>query len=218
MNRLGKRSLVSLVTVVLNIAWGLCALGLALTVLLFVLVPVVKEPLEVDASWLIVGTRMTVPVSFAVDPDGPHVAAPSLGIADAQLRDLRGRLTFPTTPGPFLVGNAILLLIVFSLALWVTGNLKAVFRTLREGQPFVAVNASRIRAVAYGVVLIEVARSAITWFENYYVMVNFSAQGLRFSAAPELNVFAIILGLIILAIAEVFDDGSRLHEDHSLTI
>lgn len=218
MRAAGKRSVVSFLTILLNIGWGLAALGVGLTVVLLVLAPFVKGPLEVDAAWLVVGTRMTIPVSLEVDAQRHHVAAPSLGIANAELRDVRGFLMFPTQYGPFFFGNAILLLVVFSLALWVTGNLRVVFRTVRDGEPFAASNAARIRAIAYGVMFGEVARAAITYFENYYAMTNFSADGLRFVAAPDLNVFAIVLGLIILVIAEVFRAGTRLHEDQSLTI
>ena len=49
-------------------------------------------------------------------------------------------------------------------------------------------------------------------------MTHFSADGLRFDAWPDLNVFAILHGLIILVIAEVFRAGTRLDEDQSLTI
>ena len=49
-------------------------------------------------------------------------------------------------------------------------------------------------------------------------MTHFSANGLRFDARPDLNVFTIVHGLIILAIAEVFRTGTRLDEDQSLTI
>jgi hypothetical protein len=218
MRTIGRWSVASFVTVCLNIGWGLAVLGLGLTIVLPVLAPFVKGPLEVDAAWLVVGTQMTIPVSLEVDAQRHQVTSPSLGIADAQLRDIRGLLTFPTQQGPFFIGNTVLLLVLFSLALWVIGSLRAVFRTVRDGDPFVAANAGRIRAVAYGVMIGEAARAAITYFENSYAMTNFSAQGLRFVAAPDLDLVAIVLGLIILVIAEVFRTGTRLREDQSLTI
>jgi hypothetical protein len=49
-------------------------------------------------------------------------------------------------------------------------------------------------------------------------MTHFQANGLRFSAHSEFNVFAIINGLIILVIAEVFRAGTRLDEEQSLTV
>jgi hypothetical protein len=49
-------------------------------------------------------------------------------------------------------------------------------------------------------------------------MTHFSAAGLHFDARPDVNLFAIVHGLIILAIAEVFRTGTRLQEEQSLTI
>ena len=49
-------------------------------------------------------------------------------------------------------------------------------------------------------------------------MTHFSADGLRFDVRPDFNVFAIITGLIILVIAEVFRAGTRLDEEQSLTV
>jgi hypothetical protein len=107
---------------------------------------------------------------------------------------------------------------MFALALWVLGQLRAVFRTLRDGQPFVPANATRIRRVAIGVIAGELAPASIVFFENYYAMTHFAADGLRFNAQPDLNLFAIVDGLIILVIAEVFRAGTRLAEDQSLTV
>jgi hypothetical protein len=58
----------------------------------------------------------------------------------------------------------------------------------------------------------------MVFFENYYAMTHFSADGLRFDVRPDVNVFAIICGLIILVIAEVFRAGTRLDPDQSLTV
>jgi hypothetical protein len=218
MKAMGKGSIASFLTVLLNVAWGMVALGLALTALLLVLSPLVEGPMEVDASWLVVGSHMTIPVSFNLDARTHRVTAPSLGIEDAQIQDAHGLLRFPARRGAFFVGNAILLTFMFALALWVLGLLRAVFRTLRDGQPFVAANATRIRWIACGVIVGELARSGIVFFENYYAMAHFSADGLRFDARPDLNVFAIIHGLIILVIAEVFRAGTRLDEEQSLTV
>jgi hypothetical protein len=218
MKALGKGSIASFLTVLLNVAWGVVALGLALTALLLVLSPFVKGPMEVDGSLLVVGSKMTIPVSFSVDARTHHVTAPSLGIEDAQIQDARGSLRFPTRRGAFFVANVILLIFLFALVLWVISQLRAVFRTLRDGHPFVPANAMRIRWIACGVIVGELARSVIVFFENYYAMTRFSADGLRFEVRPDVNVFAIICGLIILVIAEVFRAGTRLDEEQSLTV
>src|SRR5713101_5691335 len=84
MKAIGKGSIASFLTLLLNVAWAMVALGLALATLLLVLSPFVEGPMEVDASWLVVGSTMTIPVSFTVDAQTHRVTAPSLGIENAQ--------------------------------------------------------------------------------------------------------------------------------------
>jgi hypothetical protein len=162
--------------------------------------------------------KMAIPVSFSVDARTHRVMAPSLGIKDVQIQDVRGSLRFPPQRGAFYVANWVLVVGLLALALWVLGQLRALFRTLRDNQPFLPANAIRIRRIAWAVILGEIARSAIVCFENYYAMTHFYADGLRFNARPDLNVFAIVNGLIVLVIAEVFRAGARLDEEQSLTI
>ncbi len=162
--------------------------------------------------------KTAIPVSFSVDAQTHHVTAPSLGIEEAQIQDVRGTLSFRPQSGAFRVANLAIVIAFLALAMWALGQLRAVFRTLRDGQPFVPANAIRIRRVAWAVIVGELLRSAVVFFENYYAMTHFSADGLRFYAHTELNVFAIISGLIILVIAEVFRTGTRLDEEQSLTV
>ena len=218
MRVLGRASVASFLSVLVNVAWGLVALALVLTAVMLVLAPVVEGPVEVSAGWIGVGTKMTIPVSFSVDARTHRVTAPSLGVEDAQLQDVRGLLAFPVRRGAYLYGNMVLLAIMFALALWVLGNLRAVFRTLRDGRPFVRANATRIRTIAWLFIIGELARAAMVFFQNYYAMTHFSADGLRFDAPLDLNFTAIIDGLIILVIAEVFRAGTRLDEEQSLTV
>jgi hypothetical protein len=219
MKPIGKGSLASTVTFLLNVAWGVVALGLVLAILLLALSPMVAAPMEVDASWLRVGTTMmTIPVAVAVDERAQHVTAPSIGVEEAALQDLRGSLRFPARKDAFFFANAVVLVFVLALALWVIGQLRAVFRTVRDGHPFVRANADRLRRIAYGVIAGELARSAIVYFENAYAMRHFTAAVLRFVARPDVNGMAIAGGLIILVVAEVFREGTRLDEEQSLTV
>jgi hypothetical protein len=232
MRAMGKGSVSSFLTVLLNVGWYGVALGLALAACLVVVSPFVEVP----------GWKVAIPVSFTVDARNYHVTAPSLGIENAQILGgtpgfgfetvdktpslgiekaqilrVRGSLRFPARRG-VVVGNAVLLIVLLALALWALSQLRAVFRTLRDGQPFVPANATRIRWIAIAVIVGELARSAIVFAENYYAMTHFSADGLRFDARLDLNGFAIIHGLIILVIAEVFRAGTRLDQDQSLTV
>jgi hypothetical protein len=163
-----------------------------------------------------VNVKMAIPVSFSVDARSLHVTSPSLGIDEAQIQDARGSLRFAPPKGAWLATSAVILML--ALALWVIAQLRALFRTVRDGQPFVPANATRVRWIAYAVILGELARSAVVFWGNHYAMIHFSADGLRFDARPHINAFAIIDALIVLAIAEVFRAGTRLDEEHSLTV
>ena len=221
MKALGKASLSSFLVILVNAAWYLVALALAVTVIFLIAGSQVGVQLDAGGAPSVeIGPHvmMSIPVSFSVDPQTHSVTAPSLGIEAAQLRDVRGALKFIPQRGTFFIGNAVLAVGMLALLLWVLGQLRALFRTLRDGKPFAPANAVRIRRIAWAAILGELARSAVVFFENQYAATHFVSEGLRFGARPEVNVFAIVNGLIILVVAEVFRIGARLDEDQSLTV
>ena len=202
-------SVSSFVTILLTVAWYFVALVLALTTCLVVVSPWFDD---------LRGWELDIPVLFDVDARAVQVSAPALGVEAAEIQHVRGSLSFPPPNRASVTGTMALVAVMLALVLWVLGQLRGVFRTLRDGRPFVPENASRIRRIGYAVILGELARAALVFSSNAYAMTHFSAQGLRFDARPDLNLFAIVHGLIILAIAEVFRAGTRLDEDQSLTI
>ena len=159
---------------------------------------------------------LTIPVSVAVD--GGRISAPSIGIERAELRDLRGSLRFPLQRGGVFIANSFLLILVMAVGLWLTTELQRVLRTVRDGKPFAPSNAIRVRRIAWVLLAGEVVRATIVYLENSYAATHFTAEGLRFTAHPDLSIAAIVEGLIILVIAEVFRAGTRLDEDQSLTV
>ena len=210
MQAIGKRSVSSFLAALINVGWYVVAISLVLMLGLAVI------PLFTDLS----NTEMSIPVSFRVDTGALRPIAPASGIAKADLPDVEGSgtLRFPPPSGTFLATTALLAAMAMAVGLWVLTQLRAVFRTLRDGRPFVPANAARIRWIAYAVILGEIARSIVLFVGNAYARSHFAADGLSFDSWPSINAFAIIHGLIILVIAEVFRAGTRLDEDQSLTI
>jgi hypothetical protein len=137
---------------------------------------------------------------------------------NAYIRDAQGTLNFPTPGRAFLTITAVIAALAMAIGLWVLAQLRAVFRTLRDGTPFVPANAARIRWIGYAVIGGELARSVVLFAGNSYVASRFAADGLRFDQWPRIDILTIVYGLIILALAEVFRAGTRLDEDQSLTI
>ena len=231
MKAIGKGSLASFLAGLLNVGWYLAALGLGVALFVVALVIFGATP----------RLEMTIPVTFTLDNAAHRVTSPSLGIDEAHVQGspgiafqydpkedgrspaagnfrIHGSLRFPAQKGAFLAANAAILIVFFGLLLWVLGQLRAIFRTLRDGQPFVPANATRLRQIAFAVIGGELARAAFALFENYYAMTHFVAEGLRFDARPDLNVLAVLNGLIILVVAEVFRVGTHLDEEQSLTV
>ena len=208
---MARTSISGFVTVLLNVAWYFVAVALALTVC-FVTVSLWMDP---HGSR---GSRIDIPVSFDVDARAIQVSAPALGVAAAEIQHVRGSMSFPPPTRASVTGPLAFVALMLALVLWVLGQLVAVFRTLRDRQPFVPDNAIRIRRIGYAVIGGELARTGLIFFSNSYAMTHFSAEGLRFDARPDISLIAIVHGLIILAIAEVFRAGTRLHEEQSLTI
>jgi len=220
----GRRTVAGVVSVILGIARGLVALGFVLVVLvtgIMLVVPrVTPVPVEWEASvsWLGIGTHMTIPVRFYVDTDAHRITAPSIGVDRGELRDTHGTLRFPAPKGSFLYINAGFLIALFLCAIWGLEQLHKVFGALRKGQPFIEANARRLRRVAAAVIAGEVVGASMVAFNQYYAKSHFTAMGLLFDWSFNIDFFAIVLGLIILAIAEVFAAGTRLDEEQALTI
>jgi hypothetical protein len=221
----GARSVSSYLLNLLNICWYVLAIVLVVAIAILGLslvrhipglaITAVPPAFEVNEGES--GGRLTIPVSLALDDDRVAVSR-SLGIDAAEIRDLRGALRFPVRGGRFFLTNGLLLVLMLMVALWGIRLLQGVLRTVRDGHPFVAANARRVRTIGWLVIGGEIARAIIVFLENDYARRHFSIEGLRFTAHADFSVAAIVEGLIILVIAEVFRAGTQLDEDQSLTV
>lgn len=199
----------SVVKVVLDVTWYVGALGVALIVVALCLAAVSNRPGLLDLSF---------PVSFELDLDAYGLTYESARLEGARIEDASGVLDIAVRQRGLVLGVAAGVAVLGALALWVLGQLRAVFRTLREGRPFVPANVRRIRWVGVGVIAGELLGDALGFAGNYYTAAHFAAEGIRFTSWPDIDVATIISGLVILAIAEVFNAGTRLEEDQSLTV
>jgi hypothetical protein len=208
MKTLGERSVASFLRFLLDAAWWLVVVSLALLTGLLVFSFVVRLD----------GKKLTLNLHVALELDAPvHGSSASIE-TDARLEKLRGNLRFPVRNGAFFSGSMFLVVLLLGCLLWVLTQLRHIFRSLSRGLLFIPENARRIRWVGFTVIFGEVIRAALVYFWSYYTSLHFTANGLRFFAATDFNAITIVSGLAILVIAEVFREGTRLHEDQSLTI
>jgi hypothetical protein len=201
--------LTAFLTVLIDIAWYAAIVLLVLSVAMLAIAPFVNPP-DVEIG-------LSVPAAFRLVPSAHTVPGVS-GAENVRIINARGDLRFSPRNRVVVANAAVFLIIVFAAGIWVLGQLRGVFRTLRAGQPFVPANAVRIRRIAYAVILSELAHVVISYAATRYVMTNFSLDGVLFETRLEMDGIAIVYGLIILVIAEVFREGTRLDQDQSLTI
>lgn len=206
MRALGQRSIASFVKSVLDVAWWLLLVSLGLLTVLLACSTFVD----------LRGGNLTVSLPVAVQFDAPVHGVD--GETTARFGKLHGELKFPVQPGVFLTGSVALAALLLGLLLWIVTEVRNVFRSLSLGMPFVVANARRIRRVGIGVIVAELANTAIVYFWSAYASERFTAGGLSFTASVDVNLITIVGGLVILVIAEVFQEGARLQEEQSLTI
>ena len=216
MRAIGQRSVASVLERLLSVAWY----GVVLALLAASFVGLL--PLWWDVSSLEAKSHLTmdIPVALRLDAQPLRATAPGLGIAEAEIRNLRaeGALTFPPPSGTFLTLSAFTLVAALALVLWVVTELRNLFRSLREGRPFVSANAKRIRHVGYAVMLAEAGRVAAGFVFGHYAVSHFAAEGVQFLTRPEVNVLLLVEGIMIVVISEVFRVGTRLEEDQAFTV
>lgn len=208
MKALGRGSLSSVLSVLVNIGWTITWIAFIVGLVLVVVSPFVNPPeIEVDFK---------IPVAFTLDPQSHRISAAN--VARAELTDAQGTIHFVPRDTRLVAIGALALVAFGAVSTWILGNLRGVFATLRQGRPFVPANAVRIRRIAWGVLALQVAGSAISYIGSYRAMTDFAAQGLTFHPRIDFDPVAFVGALILFVIAEVFREGSRLDEEQSLTV
>ncbi len=116
-----------------------------------------------------------------------------------------------------LVGS-ILCIGVMSIA----SNLRGVFETLVEGDPFVPENAKRFKKIALILAFLELARIFVNPLIAFIInMLGVETQLEPVGIAQRLMMTDFITWgavLVLVVLSQVFDEGARLREDQKMTI
>jgi hypothetical protein len=124
-----------------------------------------------------------------------------------------------------LLGGAILsALLTGGLLLWTLHQLRMLVRTVSRGAPFDPANPVRIRRIGWIVLAYGPLSGLLGFVESAALLTDVSAAVKQ--AFPDasvgvglnLNLATVIVGLIILAIAEAFEAGVRLQQEQDLTV
>ena len=157
-----------------------------------------------------------VPAHFAPEAD---LAIENEVLGTGHIGEASGRATFLADPSSgsallYLLGSVLSLAPAFVLVI----VLRRIARSIVAGEPFTDANIDRIRAIGLLVMTLEFLRGAVQLGLETMVMATSEMPGYALVAWGEWNAGVVILGAVILALAEVFRYGMQLQADVDLTV
>ncbi len=203
MRILGERSLVSLLKLVINIAYfGSIALG-AIVVLAIVLILVLRPA----------NMSLGLPAQFDIDPSVYDVAPLEDDGREVVIEKAQGQVRITgVTPWQVFQGLALAAL-GLAVAAFALAQFRGIFRTLSAREPFVQANVRRIRVLGLLLMFGEVARAGVVWLSAFGVARAFTATGIRFRADFQPSTTMILAGALLLVLAEVFREAASMKRD-----
>jgi len=176
--------------------------------------PAVKLLAGDDPDWVI---GLTVPAEL-VDVDGAVLTR--WGEARLEVEEVQGSLRLPISILPW--GLFLLLWTYFALMgalmLLFLHNLRRIFQRVRDGTPFDAANARRLRwlgVIALALALLEGVIESVTSLAVRPALVS---STFSIPTGISLDPSVVFFGLVLLALAEVFRRGTELEDEQALVI
>jgi serine phosphatase RsbU (regulator of sigma subunit) len=206
MKLLGRWSLASFIKLVIDVPYYF----------LLVILPVVFA----GALWMVLtghtgSVQFEIPVRFQLGPGSHPFVASQHDIQDVSIAQAHGKLQFRGGGSRMGIVWAGLGYGIISLGvvLFVLNRLRAIFRTLRDQNPFVVTNVSRIRTIGIVLVMGPLASTGLGAWYAARVTREISVAGLTLNADWSVSTWAIFSGLILLMLAEVFRLGADMKGD-----
>ncbi len=145
-------------------------------------------------------------------------ASGSASIESLRIVEGRGELRFLTTSWWLHFVSAVRMLVGTFAVLFVIYMLRKINVTVMEGHPFAATNVRRMRWIGLILMIGAVAVPMTEYSVARLVLDQVITEGIVLSPPFDLDVGVILVGLLLLVLATVFEYGSRLESDQSLTI
>ena len=156
------------------------------------------------------------PVQYTPDIDAYEVVHESWG--DGTIMSSEGIIRFSE-------GDARSSVIMISTALVLAGPaivillaLRQVLKSVADGAPFADANGPRITLIGIMVIIWGLVGQAAQTLATWMVMDESAASGLHLETNIRPNLTIVFLGLVVLALGEVFRKGTRLQSDADLTV
>jgi hypothetical protein len=153
-----------------------------------------------------------VPVSFAIDNPSFSLNWASRGGPQPQLTDTTGTVEIDLDIGRrwWLVCSLVL---SYLGGLYILHQARLLVRSARDHAAFSTTNVWRLRAIGFLVLVGVVVRPLAAWLSYRWLVREVVPSGIRLGVEIMPDVGAIILGLALLALAEVFQQGLAQRAD-----
>lgn len=170
----------------------------------------------VFVATVLADTPLDAPIQFTPDEATYTLASDTWG--SGTILDAVGVARFAERSASLfaLWSAAVLVYAVAAITLLVL--LRRILQSVAAGTPFVEGNASRIRAIGILIPVFGFLIQALQWATALVTMNTVVAEGLHIEASLTLNLTYLFIGLVVVALAEVFRYGSHLQADVDLTV
>jgi serine phosphatase RsbU (regulator of sigma subunit) len=205
MRLLGRWSLASWIRVAIDLSYYLLFMAVAVVFAIALWAAL--------AHWQDLSVQYEVPVQFQLDPVSHPIVVARHDLQAVSITGTHGTLVITGRVSTLAFVGLGFAIITLGVALFVLTRLRAIFRTLRDQNPFVASNASGIRMIGLVLVLGTLATTAFRAWVASRVTGEISVAGLTFQREWSINPPVIFAGLILLILAEVFRLGSEMKGD-----
>ncbi len=181
MRILGERSLVSILKVIIDVAYyGVLLLGVVVVLALVLALFARPE-----------GLSLELPASFEIDSSTYEITSTRAEAVDVLIENARGDVNVKgVNRRQVALGFAVAVLLLV-IAVFVLRQFRGIFRTLTAGTPFVHANITRIRMLGLTVMFGEVVRAALVSWSSGELSRNFSSEVIRFRADFEPSLLVI---------------------------
>jgi len=191
-------------------AWVVAALFLIVAPALKKLAP----DLVVDPT-----PRLAFPVTLP-ELGAKAVSQWDVGSREIALWEVTGDLVQPNSQLPAWFGPVTYLALVvgFVLVLLFLYQLRALFCRVREGAPFDADNAARMRWLGVWLLAFHLFYGGFEFCMSWNVTRELASSGILVGPVLDINWFAVFVALVLVGLAEVFRRGAVLEEEQALVV
>ncbi len=146
-------------------------------------------------------------------PSTYHSSSDSWKLEEAHISQATGKLRLVGLGLRETILPTGLVFPALAIVLLILNRLRAIFKTLRQGSPFVFENASRIRVIGLALISGDLIRVVMMSWTAHRLSDHLTTSGITIRPGYDSGFVATLAGVLLIIIAEVFRQGSIMKRD-----